>query len=264
MTRTLIALTGIAAAAGAAHAQLGVAVSATGADNFASESIAVVSPAYDGAAMLNAWAGGDMFGISSRPLAAGTVNNLPFAMADDSNGTFPTDNLGIIDATDNGRFFGVVDTWNTPNGNNGGTADWSFNIGPNSNVSVSIDMAAMGDFEAGQDIYDFTYSYDGVNYFPLFSGAVDEAGSMSYTMAGGSSYSLDDPMTMNGTYLNNNFQTLSAIAAGSGSTFYLHFAGGGDGGSEVFAFRNVTITPTPGAAALLGLAGLAGIRRRRA
>ncbi len=262
MTRTIIALAGLAATAGAANAQLGVAVSASGADNYASQTIAVTAgPGYDGVGMLNTWAPGDMFGIASRTNSGS--NGLPFTISDDSNGTFATDTLGIVDATDLGNFFGVCDTWNGDNGNAGGQADWTFNIGGASNVDVSIDMAAMGDFEAGQDLYDFTYSYDGVNYFSLFAGAVDDQTDQDYTMAGGAVVNLNDPMTMNGVYLDNNFQTLSANAAGSGSTFYLRFNGGGDGGSEGFAFRNIIITPAPGSVALFGLAGLAGIRRRR-
>ena len=261
MTRNLIALAGLAAVATAANAQVGVAVSGSGADNFVSETI-TVDIAYDGNAMTNGtWSGGDMFGITSRSTIGTT--GMPFSIADDSLFGFSGDNLGIIDETDQDRFFGVTDTFNGANPSNGGNAVWQFNGG--SNLEVSIDMAAMGDFEGSgnTDIFDFTYSYDGVNFFPLFTSSVDEAGAQDYTMAGGLTYNLSDPMDMNGTRLINTFQTLTASAPGSGSSFYVAFYGQTDG-SEGFAFRNMIVNvPTPGTAAVLGLAGLAGIRRRR-
>ena len=83
-------------------------------------------------------------------------------------------------------------------------------------------------------------------------------------MDGGAVVNLSDPMYMNGTILNNNFQTLSANVAGTGSELWIRFTGGQDGGSEGFAFRNIEVVPTPGTLALMGLAGVAGVRRRRA
>jgi hypothetical protein len=66
---------------------------------------------------------GDMFGFRSR-VNPGTPS-LPFAMADDSAGTFPGDMLGIIGATDNDPIFGVVDTVNGV-GADLHTATWTF------------------------------------------------------------------------------------------------------------------------------------------
>lgn len=261
--KTILSISALALLAGTAQAQIGAAVSENAAnDNFLSESIALDGgQAYDGDAMLTVWAPGDMFGITSRATAGGA--GLPFAIADDSNGTFTPDTQGIIDATDNGRFFGVADTFNSDNGNAGGTAEWSFDVTGASNLSVNIDFAAMGDFESSNDTHNFMWSIDGSTPAPLFSSSIDEAGSQNYTMAGGAVVSLDDPMQINGTTLDNNFQTLSAAIGATGSTLTISYAGGGDGGSEAFAFRNLQVVPTPGTIALAGLAGLAGIRRRR-
>lgn len=262
---SVIALVGVAGLAGAAQAQIGTAVSASGVNNFLSQSFTLGGgQPYDGDAMLLTWAPGDMFGITSRPTAGGA--GLPFAIADDSLAGFPADTQGIIDENDNGFFFGQVDTFNGDNGNNGGTAEWTFDVAGFTDLTVSADFAAMGDFESSNDTFNFTYSLDGVNFFSLFAGSVDEDGSQNYTMASGTPVSLDDPALINGTVLSNSFQNLSAAVAGTGSVLTIRYEGGGDGGSEAFAFRNIEVNgiPTPGAIALFAAAGLAAARRRRA
>ncbi|CAE7863444.1 gppA [Symbiodinium necroappetens] len=266
--KTLIAIGAIATVATAANAQIGRAVSADGLDNFLSETI-TVAPGYDGNAMLGpafgstTWAPGDMFGITSRPAAMDTEFDIPFAMADDSNGSFPGDTAGIIDANDNGRFFGIVDSVNGDNPAGNGTASWSFDITGATGLSVNIDFAAMGDFESSNDLVGFTWSIDGSTPAALFTGSVDEAGALDYTLAGGAVVNLSDPFLINGNVLNNVFQTLSAGIAGSGSTLTIAFDGQFDGGSEAFAFRNIEVVPTPGTAAP-ALASGAGLSYARA
>lgn len=260
--RNVIAIAAVAGVAAAANAQIGTAVSASGVNNFLSETITVSGGVYDGAGMLASWAPGDMFGISSRPTAVGA--GLPFAMLDDSNGSFSGDTLGIIDANDNGFFFGQVDTVNGSNAGGSGAAEWTFDVAGFTDLSVSIDFAAMGDFESA-DAFDFTYSVDGSAFQSLFAGSVDDTTSQNYTLAGGAVVSLDDPALINGVALTNVFQTLTQSFADTGSVLTLRYEGGGDGGSEAFAFRNIEVNgvPTPGAAALAGLAGFAATRRRR-
>ncbi len=265
--KSVIATAAICMIAGSAQAavSIGTAVSENAAnDNFLTEIIASLDLPYDGNAMLTQWFGGDMFGITSRPLAAATVNGMPFAMNDDSAGTFTADNQGIIDTGDLGRFFGAVDTVNGSEADGTGVARWTFSTGGFSNLSVDIDFAAMGDFEAS-DLYNFEYSYDmGVNYVPLFTSSVDELGAKNYTMEGGAVFNLFDPLSMNGTELDNNFQTISAGTTGAGAEFWIRFTGTTNGGTEAYAFRNINVIPTPGTIALFGLAGVAGVRRRRA
>lgn len=255
------AIAALAGAACAANAQVGAAVSANGAnDNFLTETI-TVDPGYDGNGMLNgSWSAGDMFGITDRP-SAGSA--LPFAIADDSLISFPGDSQGIVDENDNGRFFGVVDTVNSNNSSGTGTAVWTFDISGAGALSINIDFAAMGDFESSNDSHLFEVDIDGGGFSTIFASSIDEDGSLDYTMADGGVYTVDDPMAINGTTLNNNFQTLGAAVAGSGSTLTLRYTGGGDGGTEAFAFRNIVVVPTPGALALLGLGSLTAIRRRR-
>ena len=57
------------------------------------------------------------------------------------------------------------------------------------------------------------------------------------------------------------FLSGGAAGAGGAATGYRMFTGGDDG--NVTAWDNVTITPAPGALALLGLGGLVAMRRRR-
>lgn len=247
--KSILAIAALTAFAGAANAQIGSAVSAS--DNFLSESI-------DSDAGFTS--AGDMFGIRQRP------DNAPFAIYDDSAVGFPGDTLGIITEADTARFFGLVDNIN---GQNSGamTATWTFDIAGYTDLSVAADMAAMGDFEASNDLNLFTWSIDGSTPAALFTSSVNEDGDLDYTLAGGAVVTLSDPMLMNGTTLSNVFQNISAAVSGTGSVLTIQYSGQGDGGSEAFAFRNLTVNgviPTPGAAALLGLAGVAGIRRRRA
>ncbi len=108
----------------------------------------------------------------------------------------------------------------------------------------------MGDFELTPvlDLYNFTYSIDGSAASPLFSSVIDVDGMQDYTLEGGETYTLDDPVlctvlddTENSILLNNNFQNISADLFGTGSTLEITFTAQSDGGSEAFAFRNLII-----------------------
>ncbi|MFG0258009.1 MAG: hypothetical protein ACF8GE_08925 [Phycisphaerales bacterium JB043] len=216
----------------------------------------------------NTWAGaftsaGDGFETYQRGVNA----TIPFAVLDDSAiplsiGGFPGDTIGI-EAGWNG-FFGVVDT---ENGDNSGpvSATWAFDITGLTAMSMDIDFAAMGDFEAS-DVYSIEYDIDGGGFSSLFTITIDEASDETYTMADGDVFLINDPVLVDGIKLNNVFQTLSAGIAGTGSTLTLRLTATANGGTEAFAIDNIVLNgiPTPGAVALLGLGGLVASRRRRA
>lgn len=193
------------------------------------------------------WSPGDWFGVATYgawPQSSG----VPFAIADDSvigvsGSPFPADSQGIIDSSvaASDRFLSATDTENSLNLGGVSTATWVFDIASASNLSIAIDMAAMGDFEAGADLFDWTYQIDGGAVQPLFISSVDEAISTSYTMEGGLVVALDDPLLVNGTLLNDVFQTLTAAIAGSGSTLTLNFTANTDGGTEAYAARNILV-----------------------
>lgn len=101
------------------------------------------------------WNAGDGFDIFQR----GVSPTIPFALADDSAGSFEPDALGIVDADDTNPFFGVVDTQNS-NNNGPVSAEWTFDISGAADPYISVDLAAMGDFESSDD-YVIEVSIDG-------------------------------------------------------------------------------------------------------
>ncbi|NND61169.1 MAG: PEP-CTERM sorting domain-containing protein [Gammaproteobacteria bacterium] len=222
------------------------------------------------------WGPGDWFGWGARgawPQAAG----MPFALADDTvndisgNGTgapFPTDSVGIVDSTyapDN-QFFGVVDTVNGNNPDGTATALWTFDIAGYQDLGISIDFAAMGDFEAS-DMFLFSASIDGGPAQTLFESVYEGALSQNYTMESGANVNLNDPLSLQGTLLNDLLATFSASIAGTGSVLEISLLTEFNGGSEAFMFDNLTVTGVaePGIVLLLGtgLLTLALTRRRR-
>ena len=106
-------------------------------------------------------------------------------------------------------------------------------------------MGAMGDFEAS-DTFVWTYSIDGGATSVAFANSVDESSSNIYTLEGGASFTLNDPMLMQGTVLTNNLQTFVAPIAGTGSQLTLTLTASTDGGTEAFAFQNIVIRPGSG------------------
>lgn len=200
---------------------------------------------------------GDMFGVRSRdfPDAPDCFEcpGLPFTMVDETFDLFdprPTDRLGIIRSLDFDPFFGVVDTVNDVR-NDWNTAAWRFDIAGHSSLRISADMAAMGDFEAGniddprQDAFVFDYAIDGGPFEILFESSVDTEASLDYEMEqphpDNPIITLDDPLSINGVMLDNLFQTISADVSGGGNQLELRFRAISNGGEEAFAFRNLII-----------------------
>ena len=178
---------------------------------------------------------GDGFNVFQRGVSA----SIPFAVGDDSLGGFPGDTVGIIDESDLLPFFGITDT---VNGDTSGpvTASWVFDISGGSDLHLSIDAGAMGDFESS-DAFDFAYSIDGGSPVSLWSFVADEAVSRNYTMAAGAVVNLNDPLDAGAIPLSNVLQTITAPLVGSGSQLEFIVTATTDGGSEAVAFRNIVI-----------------------
>ena len=175
----------------------------------------------------------------------GVSPSIPFAVLDDSLTIFPGDTLGIIKDGNTDEFFGVVDTEN-PDNAGPVTATWVFNIAGASDLGLSIDMGAMGDFES-TDSFDFQYSIDGGPSAPAFSIATDQTISQTYTLEGGLVVTLNDPLVADGTVLSNDLQTISTPLSGTGNELTLTLTVVANGGSEGFAFQNVVIEGGGGA-----------------
>lgn len=192
---------------------------------------------------VDAWGAGDAFqklqrGVNETPFG------LPFAIADDSAGSFPPDDQGIIGVADTEEFFGVVDTVNSDNPSGSAEATWVFDIAGASNLVLSIDMAAMGDFESSDDFV-WSYSIDGAPFQVVFQSSVDEAGSQTYTMDSGTVVPLNDPLLVNGVLLNDVRQPISANLSGSGSQLTLKFEATANGGSEAYVASDIVIRSQP-------------------
>ncbi len=192
-----------------------------------------------------------------QPFQVGVSSTIPFALVDDSFSVFTGDQSGIVDASSDSpgykddTWFGVVDVNNPDNPSGEAAATWEFNIAGAVGLEVSIDMAAMGDFDAA-DTYMWTYSIDGDAAQALFSSSIDEAGSATYTLADGDMFTLDDPLLMTDAQdqtvqLSNEFQTLTSLLSGFGDTLTLMLTAITEGNAagvfndEAYAFDNIVI-----------------------
>lgn len=180
----------------------------------------------------------------------GVSSSIPNALKDDSNNGFSIDALGVVDtATKLDRWFGINDLENPSNTGGTGTVTWEFDVSGAFDMQVSIDMAAMGDFESGEDVYDWTYQIDDGPVLELFTSSVDdEHPSVPYTMADGDVVNLSDPLFMENAQgsivqLTNTFQTLTSLISGLGDvlTITLNTENNAD---EPFAFDNLIVEGT--------------------
>ncbi len=195
---------------------------------------------------------GDLWGITNA--FTGDPVNTPFALVDDTNPAcanfFANDDIGIIPCNYGNRFFGMTDTEN-PDNMGPVSAEWVFNISSAVNLTaITIDMGAMGDFEAANDNFTWSYSIDGGPFTNIFIMTPDESATATYTMDNGNTFTYNDPMTVNGTILLNDLTTFTANINGAGSLLTLRVEGMGDGGSEAIAWDNITIKGIPAGVAV--------------
>jgi hypothetical protein len=178
----------------------------------------------------------------------GVSSSIPNALKDDSANGFPADALGVVNtAVKTDIWFGINDLENADNLSGAGTLEWEFDIAGAIDMQVSIDMAAMGDFEPA-DLYDWTYQIDGGPVLELFTSSVNDSGSANYTMADGDVVTLADPLSMENAQgsimqLSNLFQTMTSEISGLGDVLTITF-NAANNGDEVYAFDNLIIEGT--------------------
>ncbi|MEO2049473.1 MAG: endonuclease [Pirellulales bacterium] len=181
----------------------------------------------------------------------GVSATIPYALVDDSAVVFPADTQGIVDsATKTDAWFGIADVVNGDNPSGLGTATWEFDISGATGLQVSIDMGAMGDFDAAADTFDWTYAIDGEPAQSLFASSVDASGSATYTLVDGDSFTLDDPLQMTTTggqtvELSNLFQALTSLLEGTGNSLVIELTAITDDNNgfsaRSYAFDNIII-----------------------
>lgn len=196
---------------------------------------------------------GDHWGLYGRDLGTGS-----FSLYDDTAGSYPPDTLGIIKTGYTEAFFAAEDIDNTDNPGGGGQLELDFDISSLGSLqSIAIDMGAMGDFEAGDNEYTFSYQLDSGTPTTLFTITTDESvDPYTYTLESGAEVGYNDPLILAPTgscadtdYLNNNLQTCTATISGSGTTLTLILdAAANNGGNEVFVFDKIVITGDSGSA----------------
>jgi hypothetical protein len=185
---------------------------------------------------------GDAFG----KLRVGVTPEIPATLLDETlNGT-PGDGLGIVEAhVDLAEFFGICDTDNPDTGGAEVSAAWTFDISGGDAAELCVDLAAMGDFEASGDSLRFEVQVDGVlvatDVFPF---SVEESASQAYTMADGTSITLDDPAAIAGTHLDDALRTWCTPVP-DGDSLILTVLAATDGGSEGIVVRDIVVRGAP-------------------
>ncbi len=199
----------------------------------------------------------DAFGVTNR--AAMLAADAGEAILDAS--LAGDDSVGIIPSNKTDNFFAVADVDNRDNPNSTfGTASWQFDVsGANSLTGISIDMAAMGDFERGGDAFAFEYAIDAGPFVALFDITADDSASLVYTMENAKQVVLNDPLAVGGQWIGNGFRTFSAALTGSGSIMTLRFSATQNGADEVYGFDNIVVEGAPAPAASVPLPGSIGL-----
>ncbi len=104
------------------------------------------------------------------------------------------------------------------------------------------------------DFVDFEYNVDNTGWVNI------------YSVTGDGVSDFNSEPRVNGVFVTDTWATFSQALAGvTGSSMQIRVVWNLNSGDEDLAIDNLTVTgiPTPGAMALLGVAGLAGLRRRR-
>lgn len=149
----------------------------------------------------NFTSGFDLWGILD---PEGNGSFVPFDLLDESandttvfdgmGGSIPDltfDDLGILRVGDRDKVFAISDLENGDNPTGLGTAVWTFDISGQSNIELSIDMAAQGDFENitnNVDSYNFTYSIDGGSSQSLFTIESDDSQTTTVMLESGNDF----------------------------------------------------------------------------
>ena len=177
------------------------------------------------------------------------------------------DDLGILDQSildTQERYFAISDTKNSDT-NDVVNAIWQFDISSGFDMTFSVDLAAMGDFESS-DLLSLELLVDSQPWSQLLNFEVDEDASQTYEMSSGQQVVLNDPLGLEGQFLSNRFTTFSWQIPDA-ETLSVRLAARADGGSEGVMLQNMAITgsryqvPEPSSSWLMMIGALILLRR---
>lgn len=158
-----------------------------------------------------------------------------------------TSDDGSLDAlglrlVDDSPVFGVSDTVNRDNPTLWAVATWQFDVSGYSVSDIMVDFAAMGDFESS-DQFAFEYQLDSGAFQSVFAIMADTSEAHEYQMLDGRSVLLNDPLTIDGQVLSNQFTSFtSSRIAEVGEHLTVRLQAKADAGTEVFALKNILIS----------------------
>ncbi|MEM7799802.1 MAG: lamin tail domain-containing protein, partial [Chloroflexota bacterium] len=193
--------------------------------SFSTDAAAFLSPA-------------DCFGKAQREVST----TIPFGVLDDSLTIFPDDDQGIIGESNTEEFFCIVDTINDQN-QGVLSAEWQFNITGATDLSLSLDAGAMGNFET-TDQFQWAYQIDGNPAVTFLSSTVDLEQENTYILDDGDAFTLEDVMLANGVLLDNHLQTFTEVISGTGSIMTLVLSATVNADIDAIAFQNLIINGT--------------------
>ena len=135
----------------------------------------------------------------------------------------------------------------------------AFSIAGLTDLSFGVDLAedqdgTNEDYDLLNDAVNFEYNIDGFGWNNIFS------------VTGDGVTEFNSEPRVNGVAVTDTWSNFSQALAGvTGSSMQLRVVWNLNSGDEDLAIDNLTVNgvPTPGAIALMGLAGLTGLRRRR-
>jgi len=151
------------------------------------------------------------------------------------------DNLGIITPDHLGSVFAASDTKNSDNTTGSVEALWVFDVSGFENLTLDIDIAAMGDFESS-DRLSIYYQVNGTPQTTLWTAQAQTSRQQNYQLSSGQSVSLDDPLAIDGDLLSNQFTTFSADIAEKGQQLTIGIQASLDGGSEGVILKSMLIS----------------------
>lgn len=182
----------------------------------------------------------DCFGKKQRGVDA----TIPFGALDDSLTIFPDDDQGIIGESNTEQFFCIVDTINDQN-QGVLAATWAFDISNVTELSLSLDLGAMGNFET-TDQFELSYQVDGNEAVTFLQSSVTLSETHTYFMDDGEAITLDDPIFVNGVMLDNNLQTFTEPISPTGSLLTLVLSATVSADTDAVVMQNLIVEGVEG------------------